>query len=122
MHEGNPIPHVQITFAPENPDAVRPPMAMADENGEFEMKCGRNKGVPPGRYFIHIEDPAEADGGQTSTEPNYLFVVDRFSPVKSDLMYDSDQHRTGWEMDLPKTEYTGPEVKEETMENTTDNQ
>ena len=120
MHEGKPVPHVQITFSPVNPDATRPPVALSDENGKFEMKHGRNKGVPPGSYHVHIEDPAEADGGQTSDEPGYVFVTDRYNPIKSDLKYEADQHRSDFVLDLPKTEYTGPEIKTEEIENTTD--
>lgn len=120
MHEGQPVPHVQITFAPDQIDSTRPPFALSDENGNFEMKCGRERGVPPGTYTIHIEDPAKADGGQTSTEEGYVFVTNRYSPAKSDLKYTADQHRSDYEMDLPKTEYTGPPVREKKMRNTTD--
>ena len=119
-HKGNPIPYVEITFQPELIDSVRPPHALADENGEFEMKCGRERGVPPGKYTIIIQDPAKADGGQTSTEPDYLYVTDRYSPAKSDLTYEADQHRTGWEMELPESEYTGPKIRKERIENTTE--
>ncbi len=114
------MPWVQITFQPEIADSVRPPIAIADENGRFEMTSGRNKGVPPGTYIVHIEDPAAADGGQTSTEPDYLYVIDRYSPYKSDLKYVADQHRTDYELKLDTKEYTGPEVRQDQVQNTTD--
>ncbi len=120
MHKGNPIPHVEITFEPEILDSTRPPHALADKDGKFEMKCGRERGVPPGKYKIIIQDPAKADGGKTSTEPDYLYVTDRYSPQKSDLTYEADQHRTNWELDLPEKEYTGPKVREQVIQNTTD--
>lgn len=119
-HEGNPIPHLEITFEPENLDSTRPPIALSNENGEFEMKHGRERGVPPGTYRVTVVDPAEADGGQTSTEPDYLYVTDRYSPAKSDLMYEADQHRTDFELELPESEYTGPRIREQQIENTTE--
>lgn len=118
--DGSPVPYLQITFQPIPLDRCRPPMTIANEEGFFEMKCGRNYGVPPGTYTVHIEDPAEADGGKTSTEPDYLYVVDRYSPVKSDLLYESDAHRTGWELKLDTSEYTGPKVNKDVIKNTTD--
>ncbi|GIW98974.1 MAG: hypothetical protein KatS3mg111_2307 [Pirellulaceae bacterium] len=84
------------------------------------MKTGRHIGVPPGSYIVHIEDPAAADGGQTSTDPDYLYVVDRYSPLKSDLKYLADAHRTDFELKLDTREYTGPPVREEKIRNTTD--
>jgi hypothetical protein len=119
-HKGNPIPYLEITFEPEVLDSTRPPHALSNENGEFEMKCGRERGVPPGRYKVIVVDPAKADGGQTSTEPDYLYVTDRYSPLKSDLYYEADQHRTNWELELPEKEYTGPKVREEQIRNTTE--
>ncbi|MFN3192097.1 MAG: carboxypeptidase-like regulatory domain-containing protein [Aureliella sp.] len=123
-HDGEPVPYLEIVFEPENPDATRPPRAMANENGEFEMKWGRKKGVPPGNYNIHILDPAEADGGDTSKQApdpeKYKYVVDRYSPLKSDLKYVSDANRSGYELKLDTKEYTGPDVKQEKMQNTTD--
>ena len=123
-HEGEPVPFVEIVFSPDIADSTRPPMAMSDKDGNFEMMCARNSGAPPGEYTIHIIDPAEADGGDTSGDvPNpeaYKYVVDRYSPMKSDLKYVADQHRTDFELNIDKSEYTGPEYREEKVENTTD--
>lgn len=118
--DGEAIPHVQITFSPDMIDSVRPPMTIADENGKFEMKTGREYGVPPGGYTVHIQDPAAADGLQTSTEENYLYVIDRYSPQKSDLKYTADAHRSDLELKLDTKEYTGPKVRDEKVQNTTD--
>jgi hypothetical protein len=117
MHEGKPMAHLQITFAPENPESVRPPISMSDSNGRFEMSSGREFGVPPGTYIVHIEDPVAADGRKTSTEPDYLYVIDRYSPMKSDLKYEADRHRTNFELVLEKREYTGPPVRKTEMRN-----
>lgn len=119
-HDGRPVPFLQITFKPDILDSTRPPMAIADKDGKFEMKCGREIGVPPGTYTVLIEDPAAADGGKTSTEADYLYVVDRYSPQKSSLKYESDAHRADYELKLDTSEYTGPPVREQVIRNTTD--
>ncbi|MEM7476220.1 MAG: hypothetical protein AAF483_14595 [Planctomycetota bacterium] len=123
--DGEPVPWVQIRFAPDEIDAVRPPIGIADINGQFEMKSARKIGVPPGSYTVHIFDPAADDGGQTIKPgddhyENYSYVVDRYSPDKSDLKYTADSHQTSFELKLDTKEYTGPEIKAEVMENTTD--
>lgn len=123
-HDGAPVPHLEITFAPENPDSTRPPRAKSDENGNFEMKWGAKRGVPPGNFTIHILDPQAADGGDTSKmvdDPEaYKYVVDRYSPYKSDLKYTSDSHQSNFELKLDTKEYTGPEIRQEVIKNTTD--
>lgn len=123
-HDGKPVPFLEITFAPENPDATRPPRARSDENGNFEMKWGAKRGVPPGNFNVHILDPQAADGGDTSKmvdDPeSYKYVVDRYSPYKSDLKYTSDSHQSDYELKLDTKEYTGPKVREEVIKNTTD--
>lgn len=122
MKDGKPLEYVQITFMPDIIDSTRPPFALAKEGGEFTMRCGRESGVPPGEYTIHIEDPGEADGTRTSTDPDYLYVIDRYGPLKSDLKYVADQHRTNFQLELPEKEYTGPEYDQGEVENTTDDQ
>jgi hypothetical protein len=121
-HDGTPVGSLQITFEPVILDSTRPPMCLSKPDGTFEVKHGRELGIPPGSYKIFIEDPAAADGLQTSTEPAYLYVIDRYSPLKSDLTYEADQHRTDFELKLDTKEYTGPAVKDpNVIENTTDN-
>jgi hypothetical protein len=99
--DGKPIENLQITFQPDNPD-TRPPLAMTDAEGKFEMTTGREYGVKPGSYIINIEDPAAANGGKTSSEPDYVYVVGRYGPGKSDLKYEADSHRTGYQISLKK--------------------
>lgn len=114
--DGNPVPFLQISFAPHIIDSVRMPIAVSDENGHFEMYSVRNAGVPPGSYTVYVEDPSEADGRQTSTEPDYLYVIDRYSPFKSDYKYVADSDRIDFELKLDTKPYTGPEQPEEESE------
>ena len=99
--DGKPIGNLQVTFAPGNPDD-RPPIAMTDASGKFQMTTGREIGIKPGDYKVVIEDPGAADGRKTSTEPGYLYVVDRYSAAKSDLMYKADHHESNYEISLKK--------------------
>lgn len=125
-HDGKPVDGLEINFAPDLLDSVRPPIAMSKEGGKFEMKTARNRGVPPGTYTIHIMDPAAANGGDTSKQLEgdaavaYRYVVDRYSPQKSDLKYTADAHRSDFEIKLDTAEYSGPKVKEDKVQNTTD--
>ena len=124
-HDGEPVPWVMIEFVPDEIDTVRPPLAVADKEGKFVMKSGRKIGVPPGTYTVHILDPAADDGDQTIKEgeehyENYSYVVDRYSVMKSDLKYTADSHQSSFELKADTREYTGPEVPDEKIRNTTD--
>lgn len=110
-HEGKPVGPLLITFEPENPEAGRPPSAMSDKDGKFKMETGREAGVPPGNYLIHVVDPVAADGRKMSTAPEYLYVIDRYSPEKTDVKYTADSHQSNFELKLDKKEYTGPPVR-----------
>ncbi len=99
--DGTPIPNLQITFAPDNPDD-RPPIAMTDASGQFQMSTGREMGVKPGSYKVIIEDPGAADGRKTSTEPGYVYVVERYSTAKSDINYNADHHESNYQLSLKK--------------------
>ncbi len=111
-HDGRPVPYVQITFAPDIIDSVRMPLGVTDAEGRFEMFCGRHLGVPPGSYTVYVEDPGAADGRQTSTDPDYLYVIDRYSEGKSDFKYVADQHRLEFELKLDTKEFAPPEAPE----------
>jgi hypothetical protein len=104
MHDGEPVPYLQITFAPDIVDSVRMPIAISDVEGRFQMASGRHEGVPPGSYTVYVEDPGEPDGRRTSLEPSYLYVIDRYSPEKSDYKYVADRHRTDFILRLDTRE------------------
>lgn len=119
-HEGKPVGPLLITFQPEDPEAGRPPTAISDENGKFKMESGREAGVPPGNYIINVVDPVAADGRKMSTAPEYLYVIDRYSPEKSDVKYTADSHQSNFELKLDKKEYTGPPIRKAAeVQNTT---
>ena len=99
--EGKPIENLQVTFAPDNPDD-RPPIAVTDAAGKFQMSTGREMGVKPGDYKIVIEDPSAADGRKTSTEPDYVYVVGRYSLDQTDLDYKADRHQSDYQVSLKK--------------------
>jgi hypothetical protein len=99
--DGKPIGKLQITFAPDNPDD-RPPIALTDEAGKFQMSTGSAMGVKPGNYKVVIEDPGAADGRKTSTEPDYVYVVGRYSGDKTDLTYTADRHQSDYQISLKK--------------------
>ncbi len=120
-HEGTPIPDLEVNFEPEDPDLGRPPYAITDENGKFQLTTGREYGLIPGTYKVSVQDPGAADGRQTSTQPDYLYVIDRYSPEKSEIKYEANQHNTNFELKLDKKDYTGPPVrKAPVVPNTTD--
>ncbi|GAB5401927.1 MAG: hypothetical protein Aurels2KO_01580 [Aureliella sp.] len=123
--DGRPLPHVQITFAPDAIDSTRPPFTISDENGNFEVTTGREYGLPPGGYTVHIEDPAAADGGTTPKKSDehyddYMYACERYSPQNSDLKYEADEHRAGFELKVDTKEYTKERVPLRGIENTTD--
>lgn len=123
--DGKPIPHVQITMMPDAIDSTRPPMCLSKEDGSFVMRTGRETGVPPGSYTIHIEDPAEADGGRTPKESDayyedYMYVIERYSPDNSDLNYEADAHQNDYALTLDTKEYTKEKVPLKKTKNTTD--
>lgn len=106
--DGKPIPRLQITFAPDIIDSVRMPLGLSDEQGRFEMFSGRNMGVPPGAYRVYVEDPGAADGRQTSDDPDYLYVINRYSAEKSDYKYVADRDQLDFELKLDTKEYVPP--------------
>lgn len=110
-HEGEPVPLLQIDFLPDNPDLGRPPFAITDANGRFQLTTGRENGLIPGSYNVSVQDPGAADGRKTSTEPGYLYVIDRYSVLKSDIKYEANKHESNFELKLDKKEYTGPPVR-----------
>lgn len=123
--DGTPLPHLQIKLAPDMLDSTRPPFAISDEEGNFEMKCGRERGVPPGIYTFHVEDPSAVDGGVTpkQSDPHYdayMYAVERYSPYNSDLKYESDAHRSDFELKLDTKEYTSAKVENRQVRNSTD--
>ncbi len=123
--DGKPVPFLQITFQPDMLDSTRPPFAIADKDGKFEMKTGRERGCPPGTYTIHIEDPAAADGDTTPQKSDdfyedYMYVIERYSPYNSELKYEADAHRSDFELKLDTAEYTKPKVPYRQTQNTTD--
>ncbi len=125
--DGKPIPYLQITMMPDAIDSTRPPMCLSKEDGSFVMRTGRESGVPPGTYTIHIEDPAEADGGRTPKQSDafyedYMYVIERYSADNSDLKYEADAHQSGYELQLDTKEYTKEKVPLQQIENTTDEQ
>ena len=100
-HNGKPMPYLQITMAPDAIETHPPSLSVSDENGKFEMRIGRRTvGVKPGTYTVHVEDPVAVDGAQTSTEPDYLLVIDKYGPEKSALKMEVNQHLQGFELKL----------------------
>ena len=123
--DGVPLPFIQITLAPDMIDSTRPPMALTDSTGKFEIKTGRNRGVPPGSYTVQIEDPAFADGGTTPKKTDayydqYQYACLRYSTNNSDLKYEADAHRTDYELKLDTKEPSKPLKPLRAVENTTD--
>lgn len=110
-HEGKPVGPLQIVFSPENPDSGRPPMIISGADGKFKMETGRDSGVKPGKYTVQVADPVAADGRKMSSEPDYLYVIDRYSPEKSDYVYEADSHQGSLEIKLDKKDYTGPAIR-----------
>lgn len=107
-HDGKPVPYLQVEFLPLIVDSVRTPISMTDVEGRFQMNTGRHEGVPPGKYTVHISDPVAPDGRQTSSDPGYLYVIDRYSPEKSDYIYTADQDRLDFEIKLDTKDWTPP--------------
>ncbi|MCA9193050.1 MAG: hypothetical protein KDB03_14850 [Planctomycetales bacterium] len=99
-HNGKPVPFLQIRLAPVILDSGRPPLAMSDKDGKFEMTTGRTVGVKNGEYTVHIEDPVAVDGAKTSTDPDYLYCVDKYSPKNSALKLTIDHHLDNFELVL----------------------
>ena len=97
---GKPMEFLQITFVPDNPELVRPPIAMTDKEGKFKLMTGSIVGVKKGSYSIHIDDPERVGGGKTSTEEDYVHVISRYSAQNSDLKIDVDRHIDDYQLKL----------------------
>lgn len=97
---GQPFGLLQITFDPDDPELGRPPIAVVGKDGKFKMTSGTIIGVKQGSYTVHIDDPERVGGGRTSTEPDYLHVIDRYSAAKSDLKINVDRNMKNYELKL----------------------
>jgi hypothetical protein len=97
---GQPMKFLQITFVPDDAELVRPPIAMTDKDGKFRLTTGSIVGVKKGAYSIHIDDPERVGGGKTSTEADYVHVINRYSAQNSDLKLDVSRHIDNYELKL----------------------
>ncbi|MCA9194575.1 MAG: hypothetical protein KDB03_22545 [Planctomycetales bacterium] len=99
-HKGKPVPFLQISFSPVDPELVRPPLGFSDKEGKFQMRTARTEGVKRGEYHIFVDDPERVGGGRTSTEPDYLYVIDRYSAENTDITVDFQNHQDNFELKL----------------------
>ena len=100
-HQGEPIPEMMICFEPVNANINPSSSATTDENGKFELKVGKTKGVKPGEYVVFVADPASFLGGKTSTKPAYLAVLKKYGdPKNSEMRVTIDEAKYNYELKL----------------------
>lgn len=92
IYQGKPVGWLQIRFSPVLVDSVRDSIAMTDEQGRFEMTTSRKRGVKLGEYYVYLEDPLAVAGEMTKSDPEYLEVVNQYSPEKSKLRVQVQRH------------------------------
>lgn len=97
---GEPMQFLQITFVPDNAELVRPPIAMTDKEGKFKLMTGSIAGTKKGSFSIHIDDPERVGGGKTSTDAEYVHVINRYSSEKSDLKIEVNRHLDDYQLKL----------------------
>ena len=82
-HNGKPMSKLYLVFRPADLMKAAESCALTDENGKFEMMIGSTPGVFRGENTITADDPLRADGRKVSTEPDYLEVINKYSPANS---------------------------------------
>lgn len=84
---GKPIPHVQISFEPDDLSAKSTSMAMSDVNGRFVMMIGSTPGVFKGKNKVICDDPMAAMGARTAVpgevENDYRALCAKYGYGKS---------------------------------------
>ncbi len=82
-HKGKGVAKLYLMFRPTDLMKAAESTALTDQDGNFEMSVGSTPGVFPGEHTVSAQDPWKADGRQVSTEPEYLEVVEKYSPENS---------------------------------------
>lgn len=100
-HNGAPISEIEVVFLPDDTGQFRESMATTDAEGKFEMMCSSSKGVAPGNHTVYVRDPAAIHGEQTSDDPDYVAVIEKYGDEKTSpkkVTIESDQ--TDYELNL----------------------
>ena len=100
-HNGESVSDMLICFEPIDRDQNPASEAITDQYGRFELRVGKTRGVMSGEYIVYVQDPASIQGGQTSTDPNYLKVLEKYgSPELSGKRIMVDSAKTRYELKL----------------------
>lgn len=82
-HQGQPIPQMTVIFRPENLGKHPESSATTDAEGRFVMRVGSTEGVAPGKHTVFVQDPAALHGAQTSDDPAYQAVLQKYGSPKT---------------------------------------
>ncbi len=100
-HKGKPVEGLLIQFTPTDQGTKAEAMGGTDKNGRFEMKIGDLYGVYPGEHTVTASDPLVSMGvGKTSTAPEYLAVIQKYSVGKSPIKMDIKKNESNLELNL----------------------
>ncbi len=99
-HNGKPVKYLYITFTPDDENTKASAVGAADKEGNFELMIASTPGVFPGLHKISCHDPLIELGSKTSTEPEYLACIQKYSQKNSTLTIDIDKNHSNYELKL----------------------
>ncbi len=99
-HNGKPVKYLYITFTPDDEGTKASAVGSSDKDGYFEMMIASTPGVFPGMHKISCHDPLIDLGSKTSTEPEYLACIQKYSPTKSTLTINIEKNVSDYELKL----------------------
>ena len=99
-HNGKPVKYLYITFTPDDMNTKTSAVGASDKEGYFELMIASTPGVFPGPHKISCHDPLLDLGSKTSTEPEYLACIQKYSPSKSTLVMNIEKNVSDYELKL----------------------
>jgi hypothetical protein len=99
-HNGKPVKYLFITFTPDDENTKASAVGASDKDGNFEMMIASTSGVFPGMHKVSCHDPLIELGSKTSTEPEYLACIEKYSSKNSTLTIDVTKNVSNYELKL----------------------
>lgn len=99
-HNGKPVKYLMLSFIPDDENTKATATGSTNDEGYFEMMIGSTPGVFPGEHTITAIDPLIAVGAKSSTEPEYLAVIDKYAPGKSPLKMKIEKNESNLQLKL----------------------
>jgi hypothetical protein len=103
-YKGQPMPHVQLKFVPDDLTTKSTSLAMTDASGKFEMFIGGTPGVFRGKVKVYCDDPMAAMGSTSpvpkEAEAAYRELCTKYGSGKSTYELTIDKSQSNLELKL----------------------